>query len=82
MRPFPRARHIIKARFHITRVAVNPMEGRTALGVYDTRDERYTLHAGLQSPHVMRLELAKQYLQGPGEPAPSHSRPMSAAPSA
>ena len=62
---FSRAKHIIKARFHINRVAVNPMEGRTALGVYDTRDERYTLYAGLQSPHVMRLELASNIFKVP-----------------
>ena len=55
---FARATHVVKERFHINRVAVNPLEGRTALGVYDTSDGRYTAYAGLQSPHVMRLELA------------------------
>ena len=62
---FARAKHIVKERFHISRVAVNPLEGRTALGVYDTRDDRYTLYAGLQSPHVMRLELAANVFKLP-----------------
>jgi carbon-monoxide dehydrogenase large subunit len=55
---FARARHVVKERFLITRVAVNSMEGRTALGAYDPRDDRYTLYAGLQGPHIMRMELA------------------------
>ena len=62
---FARARHVVKERFHITRVAANSMEARTALGVYDERDTRYTLYAGLQSPHVMRMELAGNILKIP-----------------
>ena len=40
---FAQAKHVVKERFVINRVAVNPMEARTALGVYDTREERYIL---------------------------------------
>jgi aerobic carbon-monoxide dehydrogenase large subunit len=62
---FRRAKHVVKERFCINRVAVNPLEGRTALGVYDASDGRYTLYAGLQSPHVMRLELASNVFKLP-----------------
>jgi len=62
---FARAKHVVKERFHISRVAVNPLEGRTALGIYDPRDDRYTLYAGLQAPHVMRLELAANIFKLP-----------------
>ncbi len=62
---FAQAKHVVKERFVINRVAVNPMEGRTALGFYDTREERYTLHAGLQAPHLMRADLADQVFKLP-----------------
>ena len=55
---FARAHHVVTERFVISRVAVNPMEGRTALGVYDEREDRYTLYAGLQGVHRTRVELA------------------------
>ncbi|HEX7969168.1 MAG TPA: xanthine dehydrogenase family protein molybdopterin-binding subunit, partial [Stellaceae bacterium] len=64
---FSRATHVVKERFHINRVAVNPLEGRTALGVYDMSDGRYTLYAGLQAPHVMRLELASNIFKLPAD---------------
>ena len=62
---FAQAKHVIKERFVINRVAVNPMEARTALGFYDTREERYILHAGLQAPHLMRSDLADQVFKLP-----------------
>jgi carbon-monoxide dehydrogenase large subunit len=62
---FAKAKHVVEERFHITRVAVNSMEGRTALGLWDPREERYTLQAGLQAPHVMRLELANNIFRIP-----------------
>jgi len=62
---FRRAKHVVRERFVINRVAANPMETRAALGFYDTSDERYTLHAGLQAPHLMRAELAEQILKIP-----------------
>jgi aerobic carbon-monoxide dehydrogenase large subunit len=55
----------VRERFHITRVAVNPLEGRTALGVYDQRDERYILHAGLRGVHRTRVELAERIFKLP-----------------
>ena len=62
---FARATHVVRQRFVISRVTASPMEGRAALGFYDTRQERYTLYAGLQAPHLMRNELADQVFNLP-----------------
>jgi carbon-monoxide dehydrogenase large subunit len=62
---FDGATHIVKHRFVINRVAIATMEARTALGFYDQRDQRYTLHAGLQAPHLMRADLADQVFKLP-----------------
>ena len=62
---FAGARHVVAQRFRISRVAANPMEGRTALGVYDERDGRYTLYAGLQGVHRTRVELASSIFKLP-----------------
>jgi aerobic carbon-monoxide dehydrogenase large subunit len=62
---FARASHIVKERFRVSRIAANPMEGRTALGVYDEREERYTLYAGLQGVHRTRIELATNIFKLP-----------------
>ncbi|WP_230980521.1 xanthine dehydrogenase family protein molybdopterin-binding subunit [Oryzicola mucosus] len=53
-----RAAHVISDRMVISRVSANPLEPRTALGEYDPETGRFTLHAGLQSPHAMRREIA------------------------
>ncbi len=55
---FARAHHVARERFLITRVTTNSMEGRTALAEYDRRQDRYTLHAGLQAVHGIRQEIA------------------------
>jgi len=62
---FAKAKHVIRQRFVINRVVAAPMEARTALGYYDTREERYVLQAGLQAPHLMRAELAENVLKIP-----------------
>jgi len=62
---FARAKHVVTERFHISRVAVNPLEGRTALGLYDDREDRYTLHAGLQGVHRTRAELTDRIFKLP-----------------
>jgi len=62
---FARAKHVVRQRFVISRVAASPMEGRAAFGFYDTREERYTLYAALQAPHLMRNELADQVFKLP-----------------
>jgi len=55
---FARAHHVARETFRITRVTTNSMEGRTAIGAWDAREQRYTLHAGLQAPHGIRQEIA------------------------
>ena len=62
---FARAAHIIERRFDISRITANPMETRTALGVHDPRDGRYTLYAGIQAPHLLRDELARSIFHLP-----------------
>ncbi|MGH6968409.1 MAG: xanthine dehydrogenase family protein molybdopterin-binding subunit, partial [Stellaceae bacterium] len=62
---FARAKHVVRQRFVVSRVAASPMEGRAALGFYDLHDERYTLHAALQAPHLMRADLAENILKIP-----------------
>ena len=58
---FARAHHVARERFLITRVTTNSMEGRTALAEYDRRQDRYTLHAGLQAVHGIRQEIAQVF---------------------
>ena len=58
---FARAHHVARENFVISRVTTNSMEGRTALAAYDEREDRYTLHAGLQGPHGMRQEIASVF---------------------
>lgn len=55
---FAGAAHVVTQRFVISRVGTNSLEPRAALGSYDPSTGRYTLHAGLQSPHMIRQELA------------------------
>ena len=53
------AAHVTELDFTISRVATNTMEVRAAIGFYDPLEERYTLYAGVQSPHRMRSDLCK-----------------------
>ncbi|MGQ0664441.1 MAG: xanthine dehydrogenase family protein molybdopterin-binding subunit [Pseudomonadota bacterium] len=53
-----RAARVVRLDYTISRVSANPLEPRTALGLYDPADERFTLYAGLQAPHAIRSELA------------------------
>ena len=57
-RAFERAPHVTRLDFVVSRVAVAPMEPRAAVGEYDRRTERYTLHTGIQGPHGTRTLLA------------------------
>jgi carbon-monoxide dehydrogenase large subunit len=58
MRAFDSAAHVTRLDFVVSRVAVAPMEPRAAVGEYDRRAERYTLHTGIQGPHGTRTLLA------------------------
>jgi carbon-monoxide dehydrogenase large subunit len=53
-RAFAGAAHVARVDFVVTRVAVAPMEPRAAVGEYDRRSGRYTLHTGIQAPHGTR----------------------------
>lgn len=62
---FAAATHVVDLEFTVTRVSANTMEPRGAIGFYDRSDERYTLYAGMQSPHRVRSELAGSILRIP-----------------
>ena len=55
---FERAAHVTRLDFVVTRVAAAPLEPRAAVGEYDRRTGRYTLHTGIQGPHGLRAQLA------------------------
>ncbi|HYE89748.1 MAG TPA: molybdopterin cofactor-binding domain-containing protein, partial [Terriglobales bacterium] len=48
------AAHVARLEFVVTRVAAAPIEPRGAVGEYDRRVGRYTLHTGIQAPHGLR----------------------------
>ncbi len=54
---FESAAHVVGLDFEISRVATNTMEPRAAIGFYDPLEERYTLYAGVQSPHRLRSDI-------------------------
>ena len=60
---FATAAHVAVADYVISRVTAAPMEPRTALGVYDPVAQSYTLWAGLQQPHMVKGQLAKDFLR-------------------
>jgi carbon-monoxide dehydrogenase large subunit len=62
---FARAAHVVRRRYVITRVHAQFMEPRGALGVYDPRDERFTLYADVQYPHRVREMLANRIFKVP-----------------
>ncbi|HEU4368824.1 MAG TPA: xanthine dehydrogenase family protein molybdopterin-binding subunit [Methylomirabilota bacterium] len=55
---FERAAHVTRLDYVVTRVAVAPLEPRAAVGEYDRRSGRYTLHTGIQGPHGTRTLVA------------------------
>src|SRR2546425_291096 len=64
-RAFEGAAHVTKLDFVVTRVAAAPLEPRAAVGEYDRRTGRYTLHTGTQHPHGTRMLLADQVFRVP-----------------
>jgi len=59
---FAEAAHIVEETYVISRVAASPMETRSAIGIHEPGENSYTLYAGLQTPHVVRNEIASQLL--------------------
>ena len=64
-RAFEEAAHVSRLDFVVTRVAALPLEPRGAVGEFDRRNGRYTLHTGIQAPHGLRALLAEQVLRVP-----------------
>jgi carbon-monoxide dehydrogenase large subunit len=62
---FAGAAHVSRLDFVVTRVTAAPMEPRAAVGEYDRRSGRYTLHTGVQMPHGVRTILAEQVFRVP-----------------
>lgn len=62
---FAQAAHVTKLRIVNNRVVVNPIEPRAAIGVYDARSKRYTLHAPSQGAFGLRNSLAAAMGVGP-----------------
>ena len=62
---FARADRVVRNRFVISRVSANAMEPRGCIGDYDRREDRYTLHTGLQNPHQVRQQLAEDFFHLP-----------------
>jgi carbon-monoxide dehydrogenase large subunit len=60
-RAFASAAHVATVDFVVTRVAAAPLEPRAAVGEYDRRSGRYTLHTGIQAPHGTRTLLAEVF---------------------
>jgi carbon-monoxide dehydrogenase large subunit len=59
------AAHVTRLDFVVSRVTAAPLEPRSAVGDYDRRTGRYTLHTGIQMPHGVRNILAEQVLRVP-----------------
>jgi len=64
-RAFAGAAHVTRLDFVVSRVAAAPLEPRSAVGEFDRRSGRFTLHTGIQSPHGLRAILAEQIFHVP-----------------
>ena len=62
---FANAAHVARSSIPVTRLCVNAMEPRAALGEYDPYDQRFTLHSGNQFPHDIRSWIAETILDIP-----------------
>lgn len=59
------AAHVTRLTLDLNRVSATPMEPRVVIGEYDRRSERYTLHVGQQTPHQIRMVLARHIFRVP-----------------
>lgn len=55
---FASAAHVTRLRIVNSRIVVNPIEPRSAIGTFDRKTKRYTLHAPSQGAFGMRNNLA------------------------
>jgi carbon-monoxide dehydrogenase large subunit len=62
---FAKAAHVTRLRLISNRLVVNAMEPRSAIGVYDRKGGRFTLHVGCQGVFGLRKGLATEILKVP-----------------
>ena len=62
---FEEAHHIVRQKLVNNRVTAVALEPRGCIGDYDSRHERYTLYTGLQNPHPLRYQIARQVFDIP-----------------
>ena len=62
---FARADHVTELRIAFNRITAATMEPRGCIGEFDAREERYTLHTGVQRPHGLRNDIARSVLDIP-----------------
>ena len=72
---FEQAAHVTRLDFVVTRVAAAPLEPRTAVGDFDRRSGRYTLHTGIQaSPRPAHPARRADLPRAPERRARDHGR--------
>ncbi|WP_299839407.1 xanthine dehydrogenase family protein molybdopterin-binding subunit [uncultured Paracoccus sp.] len=59
------AAHVTEMRVVNNRLSPNPMEPRSAVAIYDSAEDHYTLYTTSQNPHVARLVLSAFYNVAP-----------------
>jgi carbon-monoxide dehydrogenase large subunit len=64
---FAAAHHVTRVRVEVPRVAPSTMEARSAIGVYDQDEGRYTLHTPSQGVHMLRNVLCDYVFNMPRE---------------
>jgi aerobic carbon-monoxide dehydrogenase large subunit len=62
---FARADHVTELRIAFNRITAATMEPRGCIAEFDFREERYTLHTGVQRPHGLRNDIARSVLDIP-----------------
>jgi carbon-monoxide dehydrogenase large subunit len=62
---FAKADHVVSQKVVNNRVTAVAMEPRGCLGDYDARRDRYTIYTGLQNPHPLRYQIARQVFDIP-----------------
>ncbi|HEX2653842.1 MAG TPA: xanthine dehydrogenase family protein molybdopterin-binding subunit [Xanthobacteraceae bacterium] len=64
---FKNAAHVTRLNLLNSRLVINAMEPRAAIGVYDAAAEHWTLHTGCQGAFGLRGQLANDILRVPPE---------------
>lgn len=55
---FAKAKHVAKVRLVNNRITANPIEPRSAVGVHDAADGKFTLYTTSQDPHSVRAAVS------------------------